>query len=335
MKAVIGGTTRDSLNIRDLRELEVAVPPLDEQHRIVARLNELIAEGDSVRQRLARVRSIVERFRQSVLAAACSGRLTEDWRENQLTEDGWREMKLADLLAEPLANGRSVVDAAVGFPVLRLTCLKNGGIDLNERKIGAWTAEAAKQFSVFKDDFLVSRGNGSLTHVGRGGLVEDEPDGVAYPDTLIRMRLRKDMIEPTFLREVWRARPLRAQIESAAHTSAGIWKISQKDIGGFVLPVPPLGEQHAIVRRVGALLKLADTIEKQLTAATALAERLTQSILAKAFRGELVPTEAELARKENRDYESASALLERIRAANAEGNGGLPKSAGRPEEAKP
>lgn len=75
-----------------------------------------------------------------------------------------------------------------------------------------------------------------------------------------------------------------------------------------------MDEQQEIVRRVEALFTLADAIEKRVAAATARAEKLTQAILAKAFRGELVPTEAELARRGGRDYESASALLARIRA---------------------
>ena len=82
------------------------------------------------------------------------------------------------------------------------------------------------------------------------------------------------------------------------------------------LPVPlaPLAEQHEIVRRVEALFQLADAIVKRVAAATARAEKLTQATLTKAFRSELVPTEAELARREGRPYEPASALLERIRA---------------------
>jgi type I restriction enzyme S subunit len=78
--------------------------------------------------------------------------------------------------------------------------------------------------------------------------------------------------------------------------------------------IPPLAEQHEIVRRVEALFRLADAIEKRAAAATARADRLTQAILAKAFRGDLVPTEADLARREGRNYEPASVLLERIRA---------------------
>ncbi|MCI0459123.1 MAG: restriction endonuclease subunit S [Gemmataceae bacterium] len=85
--------------------------------------------------------------------------------------------------------------------------------------------------------------------------------------------------------------------------------------------LPPLAEQKEIVRRVEALFKLADAIEKRVAAATQRADKLTQAILAKAFRGELVPTEAELARAEGRAYEPASVLLERIRAERNQGNG--------------
>lgn len=83
------------------------------------------------------------------------------------------------------------------------------------------------------------------------------------------------------------------------------------------IPLPPLSEQREILRCVGVLFKLAEKIERHLSAATVRADNLTQSILAKAFRGELVPTEAELARREGRDYEPASVLLERIRAGKA------------------
>ena len=74
-----------------------------------------------------------------------------------------------------------------------------------------------------------------------------------------------------------------------------------------------LHEQREIARRVEKLFRLGDDIEKQVSKATKRVEKLTQAILAKAFRGELVPTEAELARKEGRSYEPASVLLERIK----------------------
>jgi type I restriction enzyme S subunit len=101
-------------------------------------------------------------------------------------------------------------------------------------------------------------------------------------------------------------------------------KLTQAALKRIPVPLPPLREQHEIVRRVDALFKLADAIEKRVAAATVRADKLTQAILAKAFRGELVPTEAELARQEGRDFEPASVLLEGIRAERAQANGASP-----------
>ncbi len=76
--------------------------------------------------------------------------------------------------------------------------------------------------------------------------------------------------------------------------------------------LPPLCEQHEIVRRVEAFFKLVDAIAKRVAAATQRANRLTQANLAKALRGELVPTEAEIARRQGRSYEPAAELLARL-----------------------
>jgi len=86
----------------------------------------------------------------------------------------------------------------------------------------------------------------------------------------------------------------------------------------FWLPLAPAVEQKQIVGRAHALFSLADVIEERVTAAAARTDRLSQAILTKAFRGELVPTEADLARAEGRDYEPADALRRRIRGEHAE-----------------
>jgi type I restriction enzyme S subunit len=267
----------------------IPLPPLNEQRRIVAKVEELLAKVEACQRRLAKIPVILKRFRQSVLAAACSGRLTADWREEAEDENEWEEETLDTLLSESLANGRSVLTADQGFPVLRLTCLKKGRVDLAERKVGAWTKKDAQSFLIRKRDFLVSRGNGSLSLVGRGGLVDRVPDDVAYPDTLIRVRVNAKKMSPEFLSVLWESKYIRQQVEAVAHTTAGIYKISQKSMERFLLQVPPLSEQHEIVRRVEALFKFADQIEARYEKAQAQVAKLTQSILGKAFRGELVP----------------------------------------------
>jgi type I restriction enzyme, S subunit len=135
---------------------------------------------------------------------------------------------------------------------------------------------------------------------------------VAFPDLLIRVRTLADLLDPKFLRIAWESPQVRDQIEQLAHTTAGIHKVSQKDLAEIKLPIPPREEQCEIVRRVESLFKLADAIEKRVATATSRAEKLTQSILAKAFCGELLPTEAELARRKAREYEPASVLLARV-----------------------
>jgi type I restriction enzyme S subunit len=114
-------------------------------------------------------------------------------------------------------------------------------------------------------------------------------------------------------------------IMDAAKSSAGHQRVSQGAITNQLVSLPPRAEQQEIVRRVDALFALADKIEVRVKSATARVEKITQAILAKAFRGELVPTEAELAREEGRDYEPASALLDRIRAERGGASNGTPR----------
>ncbi len=115
-------------------------------------------------------------------------------------------------------------------------------------------------------DFLVARGNGSLKLVGRGGLVTEEPDDVAYPDTLIRVRPDEQRLSRWYLAIAWDSPTVRDQIEGAAHTTAGIHKVSQQDLAVMTVPLPPLAEQQEIVHRVDALFALADKIEARVAA---------------------------------------------------------------------
>jgi type I restriction enzyme S subunit len=112
-------------------------------------------------------------------------------------------------------------------------------------------------------------------------------------------------------------------------TGSDLPHITGTGVAEFTFPYPPPEEQQEIVRRVEALFKLVDAIEQRVATAPARADKLTQAILAKAFRGELVPTDAELARREGRDYEPASALLERIRAERADSSGSAKRPAAR------
>jgi type I restriction enzyme S subunit len=111
--------------------------------------------------------------------------------------------------------------------------------------------------------------------------------------------------------------PIGRRLLLGGSTAVAQPNVNAKNICRFPVPLPPKDEILEIVARVESLLKAADVIEERLLTAFVSVDKLNQSVLAKAFRGELVPTEAELARREGRDYEPASALLERIKAEKA------------------
>lgn len=116
---------------------------------------------------------------------------------------------------------------------------------------------------------------------------------------------------------------LQERTKGAAYTGINI-----EDLRLLPLAIPPLTEQQEIVRRVADLFALADAIERRVATATARADKIPQAILTKAFSGELVPTEAELARAEGRAYETAEELLARVRGEAAKDTA-APKRAGK------
>ena len=295
------------------------IPPLNEQQRIICRIEALFDEVDRGVESLLNAKKAIGLYRQSLLKSAFEGRLTADWRvENPEKPDSpgalssrgwpWPTLDVKALLRSPLANGRSAKEKACGFPVLRLTAFKNGKIDLQESKEGDWNEDDAMPFLVRQGDIFISRGNGSRKLVGIAGHVSHEPMPVAFPDTMIRVRLDTSTVRPDYFVLAWNSPTVRQQIEMAARTTAGIYKINQGHIRGFVLPLPSLAEQFEIVRILEERLESVDTLQAEIDANLAKAKALRQSILKKAFSGQLVP--------QDRDDEPAAILLQRIEAEN-------------------
>jgi type I restriction enzyme S subunit len=222
---------------------------------------------------------------------------------------GWVWASVDMLSPDDLANGRSVPTAEAGAKVLRLTAVKDGRIDLRECKVGDWSEDDAKQFAVVEGDLLIVRGNGSLPLVGRAGLVANVDDQVAYPDTMIRLRVVDSVVSPSWVGLVWDSHCVRTHLERRARTSAGIYKIAQPDIVSAPVPVPGLTEQAHVrelfEQQLEQISAMQTTVEVGLKQSTAQ----RQNILRAAFSGQLVPQDP--------NDEPASALLDRIRAERA------------------
>ncbi len=220
------------------------------------------------------------------------------------------------LSPDDLANGRSVPSAEGGAKVLRLTAVRDGCIDLNEYKHGDWSDDEAKQFAVTEGDLLIVRGNGSLSLVGRAGLVGKVSDQIAYPDTMIRLRVVDAVVSSSWIGLLWDAHVVRTHLERRARTSAGIYKISQPDIVTARIPVPPLDEQKYIQHIFELQLEEMNAIQLALESSLKQSNAQRKNILKAAFSGLLVPQDPQ--------DEPASALLARIRA-EREGSSAKPR----------
>ena len=165
------------------------------------------------------------------------------------------------------------------------------------------------------DDLLISRAN-TIDLVGACVLVRDVKRTLMLSDKVLRLQATDKW--KRWLLICLRSPLGRFQIENlATGNQLSMRNITQDSLRRIVIPLPSPRERDEAAHRVEQLLGLADAIEERIVVATSGCNNLTQSILAKAFRGELVPTEGELARREGRDYEPASVLLERIKSERA------------------
>jgi type I restriction enzyme S subunit len=311
------GTTIKHLTRESLSRYEIPLPPINEQKRIADKLDTILAWVDTCRERLDRVPAILKRFRQAVLADATAGALTEEWREDEVLP-AWDMALLGDLIFD-LKNGLSPKPAEQppGDPILRISSVRH--FQVNQSDVRYLKADAdVEAYRLQPKDLLFTRYNGSLEFVGVCAMVRQvQLAGLVYPDKLIRVRANPSLVLPEWVEITVNSPAIRAIIETTARTSAGQTGIAGRDLKALVIPLPSLREQAEIVRRVATLFAYADRLEVRYTTARTQVERLTPALLAKAFRGELVPQDP--------NDEPASVLLERICASRAAAGEKLPR----------
>jgi len=327
------GTTFKELSGATAKTLPFRLAPTAEQTRIAAKLDELLAQVDTLKARIDGIPALLKRFRQSVLAAAVSGRLTEEWRvQNCPTPPkapspnkyslSMEELKtFADLHNLPhrweCASAAQICSSVrdgthdtpayhlSGIPLVTSKNIGSGFVDTTEAKLISIEdhLEISKRSLVEHGDVLFSM----IGTVGNCCVVREQDSEFSIKNVGL-FKKNESVILPRFL-EFW----LNSQV---------MWSWLEKNLKGSsqkfaslgtlrALPVflPSLQEQTEIVRRVEQLFAFADQLEAKVASAKSRIDHLTQSILAKAFRGELVPQDP--------NDEPASVLLARIKAQRA------------------
>ncbi|MFQ1019902.1 restriction endonuclease subunit S [Gilliamella sp. CG13] len=315
---VISGSAQPQITRQGLVNVKIPLPPITEQKIIAEKLDLLLAEAQKTKSRLEQIPELLKQFRQSVLSDAVSGKLTEDWRKN---DKCWISAILGNLILDS-TNGLSKRKGTNGkeITVLRLADFKNAcRVFGNERKI-VLTDKEIEKFTLKNGDILVIRVNGSVDLAGRFIEYSLQKKIEGFCDHFIRLRLNEKKILSKYLLFVANNGEGRLYLQNSLSTSAGQNTINQASIRALNIPLPSLEEQNEIVRRVEQLFAYADKIEQQVNTALEKVNHLPQSILAKAFRGELTAQW----RAENVDLitgeNSAASLLEKIQVERAQNN---------------
>jgi type I restriction enzyme S subunit len=285
--------------------------PLAEQKRIADKLELVLGRVDACRARLDRVPALLKRFRQSVLAAATSGKLTEEWRMTNGVNDfeggnqpeeapgiptSWKWVPvgvLATRVTDGVHKKPNYIDSGIPFLTVKsLTAGKGISFEVNNFISEQDHEEFCKRTKPEKGDLLVTK-DGTL-----GVVRMIDTDRVFSIFVSLALIKPKDHRMSPYLLYALQSPVVQKQMVGVG---TGLLHIHLRDLRVDVIPLPPLPEQQEIVRRVEALFAFADRIETRLAVARKTIERLTPAVLAKAFRGELVPQDP--------NDEPASALL--------------------------
>lgn len=299
---------------------EISFPPLAEQTRIAQKLDELLAQVDTLKARIDAIPALLKRFRQSVLTAAVSGRLTEGWRSSSVPNacTGYQSVDVLEpwshTIEAPASWQKHIFEEVIklvggsqppksefayeqkpGF--VRLIQIRDYKSDSHKVFINQ---ESTKKFCD-KHDVMIGRYGPPIFQILRG------LEG-AYNVALMKA-VPLEELDNEYMYWYLQNYKLLNFVEAGSDRTAGQSGVNKAFLEKYPLFVPPLDEQTEIVRRVEQLFAFADQLEAKVASAKSRIDHLTQSILAKAFRGELVPQDP--------NEEPASVLLERIKAQRA------------------
>jgi type I restriction enzyme S subunit len=295
----IRGVGRPRLGLNEIRRIPLPIPPLAEQQRIVATLEDHLSRLDAGVASLASDRRIASLWR-SVSSSMTIGALGND-------AAGWPiryvdEVTLVQGGIQKQPKRRPIKNK---FPFLRVANVSRGGLSLGEiHEIELFDGELDR-YRLQSGDLLVVEGNGSAEQIGRAAMWRGEIRDCVHQNHLIRVRPLLEL-DPRFLELVWNAPRTADQLHRVASSTSGLYTLSTAKVKSIRIPVPPLDVQRAIVGEAERWISSIAALQAAIDSGRRQAAMLRRSLLADAFAGRLV-------RHDSTD-EPASELLPRIRA---------------------
>ena len=300
IQEVITTGCQPKLAIKKIEQLKIPLPPINEQQRIVERIESLFVKLDRAKELIENTLAQFEQNKMAILHKAFIGELTAKWRkENNIDLSSWQE-KTIDELCTSLKYGTSKKSKPEGsVVVLRMGNLQNGEIDWSNLMYTD-DKDDIEKYLLKKGDVLFNRTN-SPELVGKTSIYRGEYPAI-YAGYLIKLDYGKDIIGE-YLNYMMNSTKAKHYCYTVKTDGVSQSNINAKKIGAFEIPVPTIEEQQEIVNILDKLLAKYNKI-KNLEQQLEKIELLKKAILAKAFRGELGT--------DNPDEESAENLLKEI-----------------------
>jgi type I restriction enzyme S subunit len=267
------GATRQRVNLSNFKALEVPVPPLDQQRRIAAVLDQAHALRAKRREILAKLDKLTEAIFIELFGDPATN--LKNWKDSRIGAIGDVQGGLQ------LSGARAALPLEV--PYLRVANVFRNRLDLSEiKRFRATDSEVARTL-LARDDILIVEGHGNAQEIGRCALWDGSIEICSHQNHLIRLRVDKSKADPVFVSRFLNSQGGRKGLIAAGNTTSGLNTISVSKVRDCRLLLPPLKLQRLFAHRLGAVSRM------QLDQAKAAAslDRLFASLQHRAFRGEL------------------------------------------------
>jgi type I restriction enzyme S subunit len=301
------GIGLQNLNLQQVKDLAVLLPPLIEQRRIVAKIDSLFAKSKRARDNLDRIPGLAKKYKQAMLEAAFRGDLTGEWRISAHIGDEQVEFKgpPKELDGRPLPSSwaiKPISEAAINHDGKRVPVRASD----RARRRGEFPYYGASGIIDTIDDYLF---DGDFLLIGEDGanLISRSTPIAFLASGRYWVNNHAHVLQAgPELSNSWLCWYINMIDLTPFVTGTAQPKLTQAALNSIVVPIPSVAEQQQILRLIKTAFARIDRLASETTSARNLLDRLDREVLTKAFRGELVP--------QNLNDEPASVLLDRIKA---------------------